>query len=200
MEAILDDLKLFEDYAKRVRTNLKRLEDSMQSEIASDDASNAQPIASNGLPNASKPPSDEVTLPSDSNPPKPLEVPPRPLEEKPTVFASTAPSETASMSSDDVPRTASEHICSKCQNALKPKRVRKPKSKKQLEASRRNLSLRWTRDRKKLEATSEEKPVLVLEDKDKDELELLAPRKMVGRHVAPPSPPPPAQSPFDNAF
>ena len=193
MDALKKDVILLEEHATRIRTNIATYEESIRSLTDTADI----PIHS-----------DEVPIPSndssDGTPPKLSEVCTKDSEEIPTVCPKSIPepvvvipSETLPISPETLPTTSSE-LCAKCKKTIKPKRVRRPKSKKQLEASRKNLSLRWTRDRKKLEGISEESPVLVLEEKD--ELELLEPRKMVGRHVEPPPPRPPARSPFDNAF
>ena len=198
MEAVTNDLKLFEEYAKRVRTNIKTFEELIRSENASNGKSGASdnlPIASDDLPIAS----DEMATPSD---PTPLEedtkprVDANPLEQKPTVLADAVPSETVPIPSNVV----SDNLCEKCKRLLKPKRVRKTKTKKQLEASRKNLAKRWQKDRMKLEGIQEEpaqEKITTVAEID-DWCPPPAPRRMVGKRQAPALVQ--VRNPFDSAF
>ena len=203
MEEVTNDLKLFEEYAKRVRTNIKKFEQTIRSENASDGkpvASDDLPIASDNLPIAS----DEMATPSDPTPleedTKPSEEPPRvdanPLEQKPTVLTDAAPSVIVPIPSNVV----SDNLCAKCKRLLKPKRVRKTKTKKQLEAQRTNLAKRWQKDRKKLEDIPEEpaqeKKTTVAEVDDW--CPPPAPRRMVGKIQK--ASPRAVCNPFDSAF
>ena len=123
---------------------------------------------------------------------EPTEVDTKPLEEKPTVLAKDNSSDIVPIPSDVSSDVPSEALCAKCKKSLKPKRVRKARTKAQLEASKRNLSKRWKTARKKLEAIPEEKAVAVVEE---DWQPPPPPRQMVGKRQEPVR-----ANPFDAAF
>ena len=206
MEAVTNDLKLFEEYAQRVRVNIKKFEELIRSENASNDASNITvnvPIASDETEIAS----DEVTASSNPMPTKlleeatkplelPVEVSTKPLEQKPTVLPKDKPSEIVPIPPDTAPDVVSD-LCARCKKALKPKRARKSRTKAQQEASRKNLAKRWQKEKKQLEAIPEKPEESVVNVVEEDDWRPPpAPRRMVGKRQAPV----PVRNPFDSAF
>ena len=150
MDALKKDVILLEEHATRIRTNIATYEESIRRETEKTDL----PINS-----------DELPIPSndsfDATPPKLSAVCTKVSEEIRTVCPKSVPEHAVVIPSDILPISpktlpiTSSELCAKCKETIKPTHVRRPKSKKQLEASRKNFSLRWTRDRKKLEGIEE---------------------------------------------